>query len=1147
MRIGNRPLAIVLVVVGSAGSAAPRRAAAQLPAAPSQAARSQATSKSAADTEKATRGRQAVEAVEPEIMYVPDKKGDQIPLLNLTLEEIHELMALKDGTFTAKRPGFRLKELTATATAGTGQAKLAAELTMELTIDGSDPEWVRVPLRLGNIVLVERAEFEGEGEHLLEFDADSREYVAWLRGATGQPRKLRLTAWAPLEQEAGETRLRLNMPRATYSNLRLSAPLANAAGRVISGGILAESKASDGKTEFRATGLTGDFVLGWQPATERRAEASTILSVDGQVVASIDSRGIRTTATLRANAFGRDFSSFRVRLPRGATLVPTEQPNYAITEVAGDQTNGEQTNGEQTPGPADDQPAGGLENGHKQAGGKQAGDRPPRVVEVRLKTKPAGQEQRIQLVTEQAHDVAQGGRGFELGGFEVIDAVRQYGYLAVQVKDDWQVIFGDLQGVQQSDDLPPEMPRDNVIAGFVYYGQPYSLRARIAPRQTRTSVDAHYVVAVAPRQLRLDATLKYHVAGAKVFSVEIDLGDWRPNLASLVRNALIDGPRIDFGPGNLLRIPLKQAVTGELELKLEAQQETAAADSVEFGLPRPLADAVGPADLVVMPDDRVRLAPRELKGLISNPAEAGAVSPGRQPIWSYRTEAPDARFAGDVQVAVRQVTARVKSKVTLVPDGAQVEQWLDYDIENEAADSLAVDVPRALASSDLLEARIGESRLKFEAAGASDVQDGPVVHRRLALPSPCLGPCQLTISYRWRDAETASPPPLTTVPLEVPLVMPGDAQCVSNELTVVSRPSVRVVPADKQWSVEPAAAGGANDRLMLTASEPKRFVALGLENQQNETLVIDRAWLRTTLSAHARQDRVVYRFRAPATQVAMRLPAGSWHEQFWLNGRELTGGMEDRPGERTIALPPGDGWHVLEATYDVALTEPPRGRQSFALAELIGATSIRRAYWQLVLPPGEYLLTGPADWTAEFEWQRHGVVWLRETLLDPTEVSGWADARGTDLPAPTSASQYLFSSLEPRGGIEVRIVGRSLLVLAASGAVLVLGLLWLYLPKLRHPAWLFLTGVAVLTAAALWPDAAPLAAQAALVGGVLAAMAVVLDRNIVRWHRAPASFRPSPSSIVSRGSAHPPVAIPPGPASTRSAVPLELSAPEPRS
>lgn len=1145
MRIGNRPLAIVFVIVGSAGLAPPRWAAAQLPAAPSQAAPAQATSsKSAADTEKAARGRQAVEAVEPEIMYVPDKKGgrEQIPLLNLTLEEIHELMALKDGTFTAKRPGFRLKELTATATAGTDQAKLAAELTVELTIDGSDPEWVRVPLRLGNIVLVERAEFAGEGEHLLEFDADSREYVAWLRGATSQPRKLRLTAWAPLEHEAGETRLRLNMPRATYSNLRLSVPLANAAGRVISGGILAESKASEGKTEFRATGLTGDFVLAWQPATERRAEASTILSVDGQIVASIDSRGIRTAATLRVNAFGRDFSSFRVRLPRGATLVPMEQPNYTVTEVAG-----EQPIGDQKTGPADDQPAGGVETGHKQAGGKRAGDRPPRVVEVRLKAKSAGQEQRIQLVTEQAHDVAQGGGGFELGGFEVIDAVRQYGYLAVQVKDDWQVIFGDLQGVQQSDDLPPEMPRDNVIAGFVYYGQPYSLPARIAPRQTRTSVDAHYVVAVAPRQLRLDATLKYHVAGAKVFSVEIDLGDWRPNLASLARNALIDGPRIDFGPGNLLRIPLKQAVTGELELKLEAQQETAAAESVEFGLPRPLADTVSPADLVVMPDDRVRLAPRELKGLTSNPAEGGSVSPGRQPIWSYRTEAPDARFVGDVQVAVRQVTASVKSKVTLVPDGAQVEQWLDYDIENEAADSLAVDVPRALASSDLLEARIGESRLKFEAAGASDVQDGPVVHRRLALPAPCLGPCQLTISYRWRDAETASPPPLTTVPLEVPLVMPGDARCVSNELTVVSRPSVRVVPADKQWSVEPAAAGGLSDGLVLTASEPKRFVALGLENQQNETLVIDRAWLRTTLSAHARQDRVVYRFMAPATQVTMRLPPGSSHERFWLDGRELTGGAEDRPGERTIALPAGDGWHVLESTYDVALTEPPRGRQSYALAELIGATSIRQAYWQLVLPPGKYLMTGPADWTPEFAWQRHGVVWLREPLLDPAEISGWADARGTGLPAPSSASQYLFSSLEPRGAIEVRIVGRSLLVLTASGAVLVLGLLWLYVPKLRHPAWLFVAGLAVLTAAALWPDAAPLATQAALVGGVLAAMAVVLERNIARWHRAPASFRPSPSSIVSRGSAHPPLAVPPGPASTRSAVPLELSAPESRS
>jgi hypothetical protein len=1123
VRIGNRALAFLLAAC-SAWCAAPRIAAAQSPPAAPQAS---------AEPEKAAgRSAQAVEAVEPEIMYVPDKKGgrDQIPLLNLTLEEIHELMELRDGSGTARRPGFRLKDLTVS---GKADAEHAA-LSIELTIDGSDPEWVRVPLRLGSVVLVERAEFEGEGEHLFEFDAPSREYVAWLRGATTKPRKLRLTAWAPLEHEAGETRLRLNMPRATYSNLRLSVPLAHAAGRVVSGGILADSKQADGKTEFHVTGLTGDFIVAWEPTAERRAEAATILSVDGQVVASIDSRGIRTAATLRLNAFGRDFTSFRVRLPRGATLVPAEQPNYTVTEINADQA---------TP-PASGPPANVDANGRKQEA-----DRPPRVVEVRLKAKSAGQEQRIQLVTEQAHDVAHGDGAVELGGFEVIDAVRQFGYLAVQVKDDWQVNFGDLQGVQQSDDLPSEMPRENVIAGFVYYGQPYSLPAHVAPRQTRTSVNAHYVVSVAPRQMRLDATLKYHVMGAKVFSLDIDLGDWRPNLASLGRNTLIDGPRVDFGPGNLLRIPLKQAITGELELKLEAQQEIAA-ESVEFGLPRPAADTVGPAELVVMSDDNVLLAPRELRGLTSEAAAGEPVLPGRQPIWRYRAETADARFAGSVRMAVRRVTARVKSKVTIAPDGAQVDQWFDYDIENEAAESLSLDVPRTLAAADLIEARFRGTRLKFEAASATDVQDGPVVHRRLPLPSPCLGPCQLRISYHWRDTAMASPPPLTTVPIEVPLVMPGEAECVSNDLTVVSGPAVRVVPVGKEWSSETSATSqAASEGLMLTAAGAKSFVALGVENQQNEALVVDRAWLTTTLSAHARQDRVVLRFTAPAAQVTLRLPPGAWHERVWLDSRELVGGVEERPGERTIALTAGADWHVLESTYDVALAAPPHGRQTLATAELAGAASTRRAYWQLVLPSGEFLLAGPETWTPEFSWRRHGLAWVREPLVDSAELDGWIEARATDQPLSSSGNRYLFSSLEPTGAVEVQIVGRSPLVLAASGVVLALGLLWLYVPKLRHPLWLFLAGVALLTAAALWPDVAPLAAQASLVGGILAGFAVLLDRTIARWQRAPAAFRPASgsltsSSIVSRGSAHPPLAVP---ASTRSVVPLELTAPEPRS
>jgi hypothetical protein len=93
---------------------------------------------------------------------------------------------------------------------------------------------------------------------------------------------------------------------------------------------------------------------------------------------------------------------------------------------------------------------------------------------------------------------------------------------------------------------------------------------------------------------------------------------------------------------------------------------------------------------------------------------------------------------------------------------------------------------------------------------------------------------------------------------------------------------------------------------------------------------------------------------------------------------------------------------------------------------------------------------------------------------------------------PGAGGRLVFSGVGPPGVGWMWVVPTWLLVLAASGPVLALGFLVLYLPRLRTmPVVLCLAGVAILAAAA-FPELAPLAAQAALPGAVLAALAAVL-------------------------------------------------------
>jgi hypothetical protein len=80
---------------------------------------------------------------------------------------------------------------------------------------------------------------------------------------------------------------------------------------------------------------------------------------------------------------------------------------------------------------------------------------------------------------------------------------------------------------------------------------------------------------------------------------------------------------------------------------------------------------------------------------------------------------------------------------------------------------------------------------------------------------------------------------------------------------------------------------------------------------------------------------------------------------------------------------------------------------------------------------------------------------------------------------------------------------RPLIVMAASGAALVLGLLLIYVPGLRHPAILLVGAVGLGAAAAIYPEPALLLAQAASLGVVLTIVAGVFQGRAARRRVGP--------------------------------------------
>ncbi len=320
-------------------------------------------------------------------------------------------------------------------------------------------------------------------------------------------------------------------------------PAAPIQAKVSEGSELAQTESTtDGKTRLSVLRVGGDFELTWHASEGRVANVPRVLEATGQLLARIDGHSVNTEARLAVRSFGGSgpFDRFRLRLPPGAELVRQNRFGVQLVQV---ETN----------------------------------DKAGHLIEVHLAKETVG-PLNLWLVTERPYNVGQQDDLLELSGFEVQGAVRQWGYIAVQVVGDWQVVWGHPQrNVRQIDELPENLRRENLAAGFEYYVQPYSLTARVVPQKTRTNVvEQEYLVSVGAHQMQLQARWKYNVRGAKLRNLQIELPGWEidevgstpPGLV----NPLVNPDAASGTEGPIYSIPLAQPYAGQFEITLRAHQ-----------------------------------------------------------------------------------------------------------------------------------------------------------------------------------------------------------------------------------------------------------------------------------------------------------------------------------------------------------------------------------------------------------------------------------------------------------------------------------------------------------------------------------------------------------------------------------------------
>jgi len=1009
----------------------------------------------------------ALQEVKPELFYLLDKNGVLKAVPGFQFEDFIRLWQWQQQLQKPEdKPRYTLQDITVTGDAAAERADLIAKFKIVTHVKES----VRIPLRLSKDVLRETPTLQGGGELVVHFE-EGVGFVAWLKAEPEKEQIITAKFIAPTTALRNGARVELALPRAPTSKLTLRVPLRKVTAQVSEGATLLNAKTiNNTSTEITALGIAGDFQLSWRESEGGAADVPVVLEAGGAIFVKIEDRLVTSDVTLSVRSLGGEFDRFRIQLPPGSHEKPVAASGYKI-EFDGDKT---------TPG-----------------------------LSVTLDKKTVGPVE-IHFITERLHDFNKPDSWLELGGINVAGAIGQTGYLAVQVTGEQQLVVGDSQGADKTEDLPDNLKKKDVTAGFRYFQTstgPYTLPVRLAKRRTRLRVEPTYTFQVAADQVTLEGRLKYVIRGAKLAQFELDSNEWELD---------------EVGPKSLLKVddalavdekawiwPLITPTTGEVELTFKAHLKLdPASKQIEWSLPRPKVDTVGPAAVVIYAADNVELTPRPeaLLGL----SRQTTLPPGikladrLQAPLVYRADQSQAKFAADRQLHEQAIQVSVASDLNWNEAvKVDVEQRLSYQIQYVAADRLSLLIPRTLTVGGGLELvwRDQGKEQTLAVAAPRDTDDPAVALLVVALPQPKLGAGVLRVRY---SLPLEKMKPNVTVPFTVPLVTPQGAVIQRHELTSLASPGLAVTTNDANWSPSPAAAHDPARGETFTADQPAAQIEFLISHEGprgHENLLVERAWYQTWLTTAQRQDRAVFQLRSSGGLVRLALPetvtATDAEMELLLDGipRPPTAGPE---GKLEVEIPQTrePTLHVLELRYRFTNRRNPPGQLSLELPQFVNKVWIRRAYWQVTLPKDEHLFVSPGNWMSENHWGWHGFFWERSPALEQMQLESWVGATPQTPPA-AATNRYLFSTLESPDHVEIYTVSRSSLVFVASCITLVVGLLWLYVPVCRHPgAWL-VAGVAILAAALILPETVWLVAQAAGLGLVLLVLAIVLRRSLL--------------------------------------------------
>lgn len=1000
----------------------------------------------------------------PDIFLLPDKSGNLRKVLGFGYEDFLKAWQLQDREGKVAPPKYQLERLDVSGKANGSHADLQIELEILPRVSG----WIEIPLELPTLTVKSWEVNESSDANYLDFDIKRGGYLLWLPCEPGKRKTLKLHGFSKLKLAQTNPSLELKLPHAAKSKLVFQVPIADAQFEVSPGIDLETTVVENVGTEARLTGHARPLRLQWTASEQEELSGNTVFEVAGQVAVQIDRRRAYYDAELKIDSFGKPLERLRVRLPVGAKLTGEQLSDaYHVVERSLDAKRGN-------------------------------------VVELEL-SQPQSEPWTLRLSAEQPllnnqnHNHSEGKEDatHQVTGFEVIDAFRQSGTLALHVGEQLQAYF-DLQGdIEQTpnQETPQTLPSSIPMASFAYSRFPWSLKVHTLERQLRVSVTPDYKMQIREGEAELRLALDYQFAGAQTFTIRIDMRGWVLTDSPIEPKGAIDPDRIFEKPNGLLVLSLKNPNIQQLRLSLVARRTVSLGHNT-IQLPAAQEAFVLPGRLTVEADPSLQVTPTiaatEGVSAVTASGETQSLNPNGD-VLSLRTFLPRPSLSAELKLRERQVAVEVETRVDLSEQLLRIHQQLDYEVKYRPTSTLLLRIPEAMWEDKTLRVQLEGKNLPFSIGIFSEaLPAGEVRQLRILLPRPLQNKFRLDFYY-----EVACPelPDETMVPLSLPLLAPDD-KVLSNQVVVHGEASIRATlnqtAGEGPWLATTGSESVDTEKVSLQMEEGGKSTTvpllLQIESEKDlELPTLERAWLQTWVVGDRQQIRTTFRFRTSQPAVFVQFPLNSRKPKIevLLDGT-LTDFVLD-PNRRVAILVPDleeQKQHTLEIRYQQEAKLASWGTMRLALPSLECRSTSPLVFWQLILPRGWHAVSTPDRLASEshLDWKQFR--WGRQPTRYQPELENWVGATSV-LPPPGSSNQYLYRGLSVPSEIEMMVVSHLWLVVTTSLLAFCLGIFLLHSSVAKRvPFWL-LIALLLATLVLSYPEVALLAVQAIFWGGLM--------------------------------------------------------------